>query len=100
MPFPISYDQLVDENGNQRVNLTIDVNGTDFPLSNTLMSVQNNEISLLVEYNFTIECYATKIDLNLIETIYTPEKSELSFNACGDNKPLVISEYYEMFQKT
>ena len=39
LPFPISYDELIDENGNSRLNLTINVNGTDFVLSNTLMSV-------------------------------------------------------------
>ena len=39
LPFPISYNELIDENGNSRLNLTINVNGTDFVLSNTLMSV-------------------------------------------------------------
>jgi hypothetical protein len=98
--FPISYDDLMDSEGHPRLNMTIKVNGTDLLLPHTLMSVQDNEITLLIEYDATIECSSTKIDFNLTETIYTPEDSEVIFNACGDNEPLKISKYTEMFQKT
>ena len=83
LPFPISYDELIDENGISRLNLTIDVNETYFRLTNTLVSVQNNEIALLIEYNFTIECSATTIDIDLTETMYTPLTNQANFNACG-----------------
>ena len=54
--FPVSYDDLVDSTGNQRLNMTIRINDTDVLLSPTLMSVQDNEITLLIEYDMTIEC--------------------------------------------
>jgi len=102
LPFTITYDHLIDDStmNSQRLNMTITVNETDILLSNTLMSVTDNEISLLIEYDMTIECQPTTIDIDLTETMYTPEKSQVKFNVCGDNEPLIISEYSAVFLKT
>lgn len=101
LPFTISYDHLIDDSTNtQRLNMTLTVNQTDVLLSNTLMSVTDNEISLLIEYDMTIECELTTINIDLTETMYTPEQSQVKFSACGDNEPLIISEYSAMFLKT
>lgn len=100
LPFAITYDHLIDSTNTQRLNMTITVNETDVVLSNTLISVTDNEISLLVEYDMTIECQPTTIDIDLTETIYTPEKAQVKFNVCGDNEPLIISEYSAVFLKT
>ena len=100
LPFAISYDHLVDSTNTQRLNMSITVNETDVLLSNTLMSVTDNEIILLIEYDRTIECELTTVDIDLTETIYTPEQSQVKFSACGDNEPLIISEYSAMFLKT
>ena len=72
LPFAISYDHLIDSTNTQRLNMTVNVNETDILLSNTLMSVTDNEISLLIEYDRTIECELTTVDIDLTETIYTP----------------------------
>lgn len=98
--FPVLHDDLIDSDGKQRLNMTVRVNETDVLLSNTLMSVQDNEITLLIEYDMTIECQVSTIDIDLTETIYTPEKSQVQFDACGDNEPLVMSQYSAMFLKT
>lgn len=55
---------------------------------------------MLIGYDFTIECSATTIDMDLTETMYTPVTNQVNFDACGTNEPLIISQYAELFQKT
>jgi len=55
---------------------------------------------MLVNYDHTIECSKTHLFIDLTETKYTPLSTFTDFNICGDNEPLVISEYFEIFSKT
>ncbi len=63
--FTLNSDQLFDENGEARYNLSLMINDSMTRPESYLISVEENEITFLMNYNTTIECAKSKLSLDL-----------------------------------